>query len=585
MANDNVGDLAARLTLEAFDAFNATFRTITRRAQGRFEQRDWQGERRDGVNRLDSYEDTLDQVAVELGWALGERAREQSVWVAAKPRFASMVADRYDIERAETWFNSVTRKMLKTVGINRELEFFYLHPKAMPPPEEAAVYRTYARAADTASMVRSILQDLPFTVSFENIDRDATLVAQEIDLHLWPIVGTEKEFTVDIISALFYRNMEANVVGRVVADARTIPLIIPLANSERGIRAETVLLLESEATILFSFAYSYFFVDVERYDALIGFLRSILPRAELAALYTSLGYNRHGKTEFYRDLHRFVHISKEQFVIAPGLEGAVMIVFTLPSYGFVFKVIKDRPCFLRSMYDTPKVITQDKVRYQYDFVSHRDRAGRMVDTQEFENLRFKKKRFSSALLEEFALAAKMNVVIDNEYVVIQHVYVQTKVIPLPFYFKSEKDPEALRRVLIDFGYFLKDIAASGVFPCDLFNTWNYGVTQWGRVVLYDYDDVLPIERVNFREKPAPRHDFEENEPEENWIVATEEDFFLDEIDRFSGIPAPLKGIFKSVHGDLYTLEFWNNLTGKLNRGEVFDVIAYDRAKRFHDRRS
>lgn len=586
MANDNVGDLAARLTLEAFDAFNATFRTITRRAQGRFEQRDWQGERRDGANRLDSYEDTLDQVAVELGWALGERAREQSVWVTAKPRFASMVADRYDIERAETWFNSVTRKMLKTVGINRELEFFYLHPKAMPPPEEAAaVYRTYARAADTTSMVKSILQDLPFTVSFENIDRDATLVAQEIDLHLWPIVGTEKEFTVDIIRALFYRNMEANVVGRVVADARTIPLIIPLANSEPGIRAETVLLLESEATILFSFAYSYFFVDVERYDALIGFLRSILPRAELAALYTSLGYNRHGKTEFYRDLHRFVHISKEQFVIAPGLEGAVMIVFTLPSYGFVFKVIKDRPCFLRSMYDTPKVITQDKVRYQYDFVSHRDRAGRMVDTQEFENLRFKKKRFSSALLEEFALAAKMNVVIDNEYVVIQHVYVQTKVIPLPFYFKSEKDPEALRRVLIDFGYFLKDIAASGVFPCDLFNTWNYGVTQWGRVVLYDYDDVLPIERVNFREKPAPRHDFEENEPEENWIVATEEDFFLDEIDRFSGIPAPLKGIFKSVHGDLYTLEFWNNLTGKLNRGEVFDVIAYDRAKRFHDRRS
>jgi isocitrate dehydrogenase kinase/phosphatase len=585
MANDNVGDLAARLTLEAFDAFNATFRKITRRSQTRFEQRDWQGERQDGANRLDSYEDTLDQLAVELGWALGERARGQSVWVAAKPRFASMVAERYDIDRAETWFNSVTRKMLKTVGINRELEFFYLHPKALHPPEEAAVYRTYDRRTDTTSMVKSILQDLPFTVGYENIDRDAALAAQEIDLHLWPIVGTEKEFTVDIVKALFYRNTEANVVGRVVTDARTIPLIIPLANSGSGIRVETVLLLESEANILFSFAYSYFFVDVERYDALIGFLRSILPRAELAALYTSLGYNRHGKTEFYRDLHRFVHVSKEQFVIAPGLEGAVMIVFTLPSYGFVFKVIKDRPCFLRSMYDTPKVITQDKVRYQYDFVSHRDRAGRMVDTQEFENLRFRKRRFSSALLEEFALAAKMNVVMDDEYVVIQHVYVQTKVIPLPFYFKSEKDPEALRRVLIDFGYFLKDIAASGVFPCDLFNTWNYGVTQWGRVVLYDYDDVLPIERVNFREKPAPRHDFEENEPEENWIIATEEDFFLDEIDRFSGIPAPLKGIFKSVHGDLYTLEFWNNLTGKLNRGEVFDVIAYDRAKRFHNRRS
>jgi isocitrate dehydrogenase kinase/phosphatase len=585
MVNDNVGILAAKLTLEAFDALNATFRTITRRAQGRFEQRDWQGGRSDAANRLDAYEDALEHVSVELGWALGQRAREQSVWVAAKPRFASLVAQRYDIERAETWFNSVTRRMLKTVGVNREVEFFYLRPKPSPPPEEASVFRTYVKAADTTSLVRNILADLPFTVGYEDFDRDAALVAQEIDLYMWPIVGMFKSFAVDVVNALFYRNKETYVVGRIIVDMRTIPLIIPLANSESGIRAETILLHESEANILFSFAYSYFFVDVERYDALIEFLRSILPHAELAALYTSLGYNRHGKTEFYRDLHRFVHISKEQFVIAPGLEGAVMIAFTLPSYGFVFKVIKDRPCFLRSIYDTPKVITQDKVRYQYDFVSHRDHAGRMVDTQEFENLRFKKRRFTGALLEEFALAAKTNVAITDEYVVIHHVYVQTKVVPLPFFFTSEKDPETLRRVLIDFGYFLKDIAASGVFPCDLFNTWNYGVTHWGRVVLYDYDDVLPIERVNFREKPAPRHEFEENEPEENWIVASEEDFFMDEIDRFSGIPAPLKGIFKSVHGDLYTLKFWNTLTGELNRGEIFDVIAYDRAKRFHDRSS
>jgi isocitrate dehydrogenase kinase/phosphatase len=206
----------------------------------------------------------------------------------------------------------------------------------------------------------------------------------------------------------------------------------------------------------------------------------------------------------------------------------------------------------------------------------------MVDTQEFENLRFKKRRFSDALLEEFALAAQADVVITDEYVIIQHAYVQRKVLPLPLYFQCEKDPEALRRVLIDFGYFLKDIAASGVFPSDLFNLWNYGVAHWGRVVLYDYDDVLPIEKIKFREKPLPRDEFEENEPEENWIVATEDDFFMDEIDRYSGIPNPLKGVFKSVHGDLYTLRFWNDLTDRLNKGDIFDVIPYDRRKRFHD---
>ena len=58
---------------------------------------------------------------------------------------------------------------------------------------------------------------------------------------------------------------------------------------------------------------------------------------------------------------------------------------------------------------------------------------------------------------------------------------------------------------------------------------------------------------------------------------------MDEIERFSGIPGPLKGAFKAIHGDLYTLTFWNSLTEKLRNGEVFDVTPYDRSKRFLDR--
>lgn len=582
MTDDQSAERAAALTLDAFDAFNAAFRSITGRAKKRFEEKDWAGGLTDSAERLDAYEKALNDAAGELDEALGNEARRPSVWVGAKNQFGLLVAERYDIDRAETFFNSVTRKMLSTVGINREVEFFYLHPKGAGPPRGSEVYRTYAKAAETKSLVKCVLEDFRFSVRFEDLERDARLVAQEIDLFLWPIVGADKSYTVDIVHSVFYRNKTAYIVGRIAADRRMIPLIIPLANGDSGIHAETVLLSETDASILFSFAYSYFFVDVERYDALIGFLRSIIPQADLAELYTALGYNRHGKTEFYRDLHRFVHVSKEQFVIAPGLEGAVMIVFTLPHYGSVFKMIKDRPCFLRSMNETPKMITNEQVRHQYDFVSHRDRAGRMVDTQEFENLRFKKKRFSGALLSEFAQAATRNVVVTEEYVILRHVYVQRKVIPLPIYFRSERSPDALKHVLIDFGYFLKDIAASGVFPGDLFNTWNYGVTQWGRVVLYDYDDVLPMEKVTFKEKPVPRNEFEETEPEEDWICVTGEDFFLDEIERYSGIPKPLQGVFKSIHEDLYTLKFWNALAGRLSRGEIFDVIPYDRTRRFND---
>ncbi|MBM3327520.1 MAG: bifunctional isocitrate dehydrogenase kinase/phosphatase [Calditrichaeota bacterium] len=566
--------------MEAFDGFDADFKTITRRAKQRFEARDWQGGWRDAATRLDAYENAIDCIAERFIYVLGERARDEAIWALAKQCFADIIADRYDVERAETLFNSVTRKMLKTIGVNRNVEFFYLNPKINPILTTENVYHTYSSTLDTQSLVKNILLDFAFQTKYEDVERDAEYIAQEINLFLWPVLGLEQNYTIDVVKAVFFRNKEAYIVGRINAGHKIIPLIIPLTNCDKGICAETVLLETYEVGVLFSFAYSYFFVDVERYDALIQFLQTLNPQAERAELYNSLGYNRHGKTEYYRDLHRFIHINREKFIIAPGIEGAVMIVFTLPEYNFVLKIIKDRPCFLRSLNTTSKTTEMADVRRKYDFVSHRDRAGRMVDTQEFENLRFRRKRFSDELLIEFAQAALNNVQIDDDYVTVQHLYVQRRVIPLPMFFEFEKNPEVLRAVLIDFGYFIKDIAASGVFPADLFNTWNYGVTNWGRVVLFDYDDVLPIEKINFREKPVPRNEFEENEPEEDWICASEDDFFMDEIERYSGIPHPLKSVFKAVHGDLYTLQFWHSLTEKLSRGEMFDVIPYNRAKRF-----
>ena len=88
-------------------------------------------------------------------------------------RFAGLVAHRYDVERAETFYNSVTRRMLSTVGIDREVEFFHLHPKPVTPHDSADVVRTYASSGDTASLVRTLLGDVELGVPYEDIDRDA----------------------------------------------------------------------------------------------------------------------------------------------------------------------------------------------------------------------------------------------------------------------------------------------------------------------------------------------------------------------------------------------------------------------------
>jgi isocitrate dehydrogenase kinase/phosphatase len=337
---------------------------------------------------------------------------------------------------------------------------------------------------------------------------------------------------------------------------------------------------EADASNIFGFAYSYFQVEIETPSDLVAFLGSILPRKPLSDLYNAIGFYKHGKTEFYRDLHRFVHLSKEQFVIAPGMEGAVMIVFTLPNYDYVFKIMKDRPCFLRSNRRTDKVIDKSEVRFRYRFVCSRDRVGRLVDTQEFENVRFRTKRYTKELLDEFKVAARELVSVHEDYVIIKHLYLQRKVKPLPLYFFEEENAQALRQVVIDFGYFIKDLAATGLFPADLFNTWNYGVTAGKRVVLYDYDDVIPLESARIGHKPDPKNESEETSPEEEWIVAQSTDFFLDEIDTYVGIPSPLRGIFNAEHRDLFTLEFWETMKDRVSAGEIIDIIPYDRTKRF-----
>jgi isocitrate dehydrogenase kinase/phosphatase len=579
-ADGEVSLRAATRIRDGFATYSDEFVSVTKRSKWRFQTRDWKGRHEDALERLDLYDKVLADVAGALAEILAERLRDGAVWAATKAAFARLMADRHDAELAETFFNSVTRSIFETVGVNRRIEFFRWHQTPIKAPPGEPIFHRYEAGRDTRSVIRAVLQDYKFTVPFEDADRDAGLVAAEIDLYLWPLLGATGAYRIEVIRSPFYRNKVAYLVGRILAAERVIPLVLPLYNGETGVYVDTVLLTTPEVSKVFSFAFSYFHVLVERHDLLIEFLRSILPEKPLAELYASIGYPRQGKTEFYRDLHRFIHRSREQFVIAPGKEGAVMTVFTLPNYNFVFKVIKDQPCYLRSVAMTDKTSTRREVMEQYAYVCRRDRVGRLVDTQEFENLRFRRARFDGDLLNELQLAAREAVSIEDDHIVVRHAYVQRKVMPLPMYLGAERDPEALRSAIVDFGYFLKELAATGIFPSDLFNTWNYGVTRRGRVVLFDYDDVIPIERASFLRKPRAFDDPEEIVAEEDRIVATRSDFFIDEMRSYSGIPQRLKSAFELVHGDLFTVEFWRSLKEQVSAGELVDITPYDRAKKF-----
>jgi isocitrate dehydrogenase kinase/phosphatase len=570
----------AILITRVFDSYLSEFLIITRRAKTTFEQRDWRGGKREAAERLSVYEKVLSQIGVQIEGILGRDAADRQTWRGIKPLFAELIAGRQNEDIAETFFNSVTRTLLKTVGIDREVEFFHLQTRPFVAGLSPLLYEKFEGDRPAAELIRSIIEHHRFNARYEDLERDLELVANEVDLTLWPSVRSGNRYSVEMLTPCFYRNKVAYIAGRILLGSRMLPLIIPLCNDESGIHIDSVLMDEADANNVFGFAYSYFHVEVQVPSELVAFLRSIMPHKPVADLYNALGFNRHGKTAFYRDLHRFVHVSKKQFVTAPGREGAVMTVFTLPNYNYVFKVIKDQPCFLRSASITDKTIDKTEVKQRYKFVTHRDRVGRLVDTQEFENVRFKAKRYSEQVLHEFEVAARDSVTRQGEYVVISHLYLQRKVTPLPIYFQEENDPASIRQVVIDFGYFVKDLAATGLFPADLFNTWNYGVTEGNRVVLYDYDDVIPLEDATFRRKPGAMDEYEEMNPEEDWIIAEPTDFFVDEIDSFVGIPYALRGIFNSEHEDLFTMGFWENIKARVAKGDIIDIIAYGRDKRF-----
>jgi len=342
-----------------------------------------------------------------------------------------------------------------------------------------------------------------------------------------------------------------------------------LLNSPAGMVVDAVLLDEKEVSILFSFTRSYFHVNVGRPAELVSFLKSIMPRKRVAELYISIGYNKHGKSELYCDLLQHLDSSKEKFEIAKGERGMVMEVFTMPDYDVVFKVIKDR-------FPPSKNTTREEVMAKYYLVFKHDRAGRLVDAQEFEHLQFDRNRFSEDLLEQLQSVAGGSVEVDDDQVVIKHAYVERRVTPLNIYL-SEADEIKGRAAIIDYGQAIKDLAATNIFPGDMLLK-NFGVTRHGRVVFYDYDELSFLSDCNFRVMP-PSRSYEEELSDEPWFNVGENDIFPEEFSYFLGLKGELKDLFLQEHSDLFEMDFWHQIQTRINARTIMDIFPYEQSKR------
>ncbi|MBM4197249.1 MAG: bifunctional isocitrate dehydrogenase kinase/phosphatase, partial [Gammaproteobacteria bacterium] len=547
----------------AFEDYNDAFRVITLRAQRRFQEREWQLGARDAVERIELYERCVEKCLASLVSRMGRHVADESAWIDTRFAYGQLIEDCLDREFYKTFFNSLTRKIFGTVGVNDAVEFIALD---LEPTLDAGTVptRNFTPGGDLPGCLAHVLDGLPWSSLFADIAAAAARIDAEIHGFLAARGLARQIVEIEMLEPVFYRGTRAFLVGRMSGSEWTLPLVIACRHDAEGVTVDAVMMSEYEVRPLFGFSRSYFHVDLATVGAAIRFLRTIMPGKATDELYTVLGRARQGKTERYRTLFRHLQHSSDLFTHAEGERGMVMIVFTLESLDIVFKIIRDRFAY-------PKTATREEVMEKYQFVFRHDRVGRLVDAQEFRRLRFPKDRFAPALLEELLAEAALTCRIEGDDLIVEHCYLERRMKPLNIYLQ-EAGQQAARRAIRDYGQAIRDLALSNVFPGDLLLK-NFGVSRHGRVIFYDYDELCLVTECSFRDLPAPRDDEEEMRAEP-WFYVSPTDVFPAQWLKFLGIREPLCEEFLKHHAEILTADWWRRLKANHEAEKHVEVIPY-----------
>jgi isocitrate dehydrogenase kinase/phosphatase len=563
----------ARIIFNSFEAYFAEFQNITLAARTRFENADWHGVQQGSRDRIDLYKEKVRASLEYVKLVAGHELNNLAFWRDVKPIYAGLIRGHNNFEIAETFFNSVFCKVLHHAQIRDAYAFVFSPQGDTPPSDFSQVLRHYRVTEGIRHTFTVLLDDYGFGIPWEDRDRDVESIAALIERVLVPprIDLTAGEIHLEVLEHHFFRNKSAYIVGRLVVGDRHMPFALPVRHNERGaVYVDTVLFGADHVSVIFSFTRSYFMVDASIPSQYVLFLNQLMPAKPISEIYSAIGHYKHGKTVYHRSAVRYLQNTSDQFVVAPGIKGMVMLVFTKPSYDYVFKVIKDR-------FTPPKEVTREEVMEKYQLVKRWDRAGRMADTQEFRNLVFARAHFSDELMAELYREVPSQIEERGRALILHHVYVERRMVPLNLYLQTATD-EQVDVVMDDYGNAIKQLAAANIFPGDMLLK-NFGVTRHGRVVFYDYDEIMPLTECNFRRIPAPRTE-EEEMASTPWYSVAPNDVFPEEFRLFFSGNQRARKAFDARHSDLYDTEFWWRLQQQIHDGVITTFYPYRRRLSF-----
>ena len=567
----------ATVILEGFDRHYRLFRAKSAEAKELFEAAAW-GEAQSAVQeRIRFYDERVRECVDRLRREFDVEALDVQTWRDAKLRYIGLLVEHSQPELAETFFNSVITRALNRTYSDNDLIFVRAAMSTEYIDSDPPIYRSYYPAGgDLRECFERIFLDFGWACPFADLDRDLDDLLEELEAHRGPAPAhLEPNHQIQVLSSAFYRNKAAYVLGKIINGHEDVPFAVPVLNDDaRRLSLDAIVLDLDQINVLFSLSRAYFMVDMEVPSGYVKFLRRLMPTRARSELYTMLGLGKQGKTLFYRDLRQHLHHSQDMFDLAPGIEGQVMLVFTLPSYPYVFKVIKD-------VFGPGKDTDRETVRSKFALVKHVDRVGRMADTLEFTNLVLPKDRFSAALVESLAELAPSMVEDRDEELLIRHCYVERRMVPLNIYL-DRASPAELELAVRDYGNAIRDLAIANIFPGDML--WrNFGVTRHGRVVFYDYDEIEYLTDMSFRRVPPPPNP-EAELAAEPWYSVARNDVFPEEFDAFLLGSPRLREAFLRHHAELLDPEFWRVCQRRIEAGEVVDFFPYPDSLRFRNRR-
>ena len=559
--------------LAGFDRHYALFRYNAQQAKARYERADWHGIRKLASERIAFYDQRVAEAIERIKSEFRANDLDERVWPQVKRNYVALLADHKQPELAETFFNSVCTKILHRTYFHND--FIFVRPAVSTEYLDAdpVSYRVYYPTQfGWTRALRQILIDVGFACPFVDAERDLALIRDAARAHLETNFVPASDCQLHVLRTPFFRNKGAYLIGRLINDGELLPFALPVLQDSRGrLYIDTILFGEDQVEALFNFSRAYFMVDMDVPSAYVQFLKSLMPTKPESELYTMLGLHKQGKTLFYRDMLHHLRHSSDRFVTAPGIKGLVMAVFTLPSFPYVFKIIKDK---------RGKEMTREFIQAQYQLVKFHDRVGRMADTWEYSDVPFPKARLDPALIAELKDVAASIVDDDGENLVIRHVYIERRMVPLNLYLERAEPAE--RDIAVsEYGDAIKDMVAANIFPGDMLYK-NFGMTRQGRVVFYDYDEVAYITDCNFRRIPEPRTP-EDEMASEPWYSVGPNDVFPEEFGTFLLGDPKIREVFCKYHSDLLDAAYWQERQRRIGHGQLEDVFPYPDSLRFRHR--